>query len=602
MQSNLTVLKLIRINEGALIKMMWNETYQKWCQTEGLAEEVVQDLAYLKTRPDQLKEAFYAPLEFGTAGIRGKLGAGINRINRYTIRQVSEGLARYIGSLGQYNKERGVVIAYDSRYYSKEFGLETAKVLARHQIKVYLFDEMRPTPELSFAVRELNCFAGVMITASHNPRDYNGYKLYGPDGGQLPPKQAEQLTKFVRQVNNPLSVVVAEHSQANPHRLIEMIGPDIDERYLQKVMSVIISPRLIAEYGQELKIVYTPLHGVGKKIITRALAQSGFETIIVEPQQAEGNPDFPTVISPNPEEFTAFKLAVELAENEGAELVVATDPDADRLGVVVRNSKGEYQLLSGNQIAALLVHYLLSNKQHLTTLLPKLTVVKSIVSTNLVNEICKGFNSQVVEVLTGFKFIGEKIAELEKKDESSFLFGFEESYGYLIKPFVRDKDAVQAFILLAEVATYYHSKQETLLDGLESLYQKYGYFKEETLSLTYEGMAGKATIQQLMTFFRHSPMTKIGGVDVVSVSDYQSGLKIELHSGTSSPLDSVRSDVLKYSLVDGSWLAIRPSGTEPKIKCYLGVTGRSEKEASNRLSNLLDAVETLIAGKNKSDR
>ncbi|WEG73933.1 phospho-sugar mutase [Vagococcus intermedius] len=581
--------------------MMWNEIYREWCQVEGLAEEVVKDLAYLKTQPDQLKEAFYAPLEFGTAGIRGRLGAGINRINRYTIRQVSEGLARYIDSFGEGYKAQGVIIAYDSRYYSKEFGLETAKVLARHQIKAYLFDEMRPTPELSFAVRELGCFAGVMITASHNPVAYNGYKIYGPDGGQLPPKQANQLTKFVRQVKNPLEVKVAEHSETSPHQLIEIVGPEIDECYLQKVTSVIMSPQLIAAYGQELKIVYTPLHGVGKKIVTNALARSGFEAVIVEPHQAEGDPAFPTVVSPNPEELTAFELAIALAKKEEAEIVVATDPDADRLGVAVRNGR-EYQLLSGNQIAALLVHYLLINKKEKGTLHPKETVIKSIVSTNLVNEICKEFDSQVIEVLTGFKFIGEKIAELELKDETAFLFGFEESYGYLIKPFVRDKDAIQAFILLAEVTAYYKSRQETLLQGLEKLSQNYGYFKEETLSLTYEGIAGKEHIQTLMSFFRTSSMKTIGGVEVVGVSDYQSGLKIDRRSGTSSSLDSTHSDVLKYYLVDDSWLAIRPSGTEPKIKFYFGVTGSSEKEASNKLIKLLKAIETLIACVPKSNK
>ena len=573
--------------------MSWRKIYEQWSTYENLDESLSQQLAALSDQTDALEDAFYAPLEFGTAGMRGILGPGINRMNIYTIRQATEGLARFIDTQDEDTRKRGVAIAYDSRHLSPEFALEAACTLAQHGIPSYVFESLRPTPELSFAVRHLNTFTGIMITASHNPANYNGYKVYGEDGGQMPPADAAALTTFVREIENPLDIAVLSEEAAKAQGLIHFIGEPVDQAYLAEVKSVTINQPLIDEMGDALKLIYTPLHGTGKMLGERALMQAGFKKFIIEPTQGKADPDFSTVKSPNPEEHSAFEYAIALGEKEGADLLIATDPDADRLGAAIRLPNGEYQVLSGNQIGAILIHYILEAHQTAKTLPKNAVVLKSIVSSELPTAIANSYGVEMMNVLTGFKFIAEKIQQFETDHSHTFMFGFEESYGYLVKPFVRDKDAIQALVLFAEVAAYYKKQGKTLYDALQMIFDTYGYFSEKTISVTMSGQEGSAQIAALMQTFREKAPTHFADVKVIQTEDFKHLTKT-FEDGTVEMLTTPPSDVLKYVLADDSWIAVRPSGTEPKMKFYIGVKADSQVAADEKIEALEAAINEIV--------
>lgn len=573
--------------------MSWRKIYEQWSTYENLDESLSQQLAALSDQTDALEDAFYAPLEFGTAGMRGILGPGINRMNIYTIRQATEGLARFIDTQDEDTRKRGVAIAYDSRHLSPEFALEAACTLAQHGIPSYVFESLRPTPELSFAVRHLNTFTGIMITASHNPANYNGYKVYGEDGGQMPPADAAALTTFVREIENPLDIAVLSEEAAKAQGLIHFIGEPVDQAYLAEIKSVTINQPLIDEMGDALKLIYTPLHGTGKMLGERALMQAGFKKFIIEPTQGKADPDFSTVKSPNPEEHSAFEYAIALGEKEGADLLIATDPDADRLGAAIRLPNGEYQVLSGNQIGAILIHYILEAHQTAKTLPKNAVVLKSIVSSELPTAIANSYGVEMMNVLTGFKFIAEKIQQFETDHSHTFMFGFEESYGYLVKPFVRDKDAIQALVLFAEVAAYYKKQGKTLYDALQMIFDTYGYFSEKTISVTMSGQEGSAQIAALMQTFREKAPTHFADVKVIQTEDFKHLTKT-FEDGTVEMLTTPPSDVLKYVLADDSWIAVRPSGTEPKMKFYIGVKADSQVTADEKIRALEAAINEIV--------
>ena len=571
--------------------MTYQENYQKWLDFAELPDYLRQDLENMdeKTKED----AFYTNLEFGTAGMRGLIGAGTNRINIYVVRQATEGLARLIESKGGNEKERGVAIAYDSRHFSPEFAFESAAVLAKHGIKSYVFESLRPTPELSFAVRHLNCFAGIMITASHNPAPFNGYKVYGEDGGQMPPHDADALTAFIRAIENPFAVEVADVEAEKASGLIEVIGDAIDTEYLKEVKDVNINPALIEEFGKDMKIVYTPLHGTGEMLARRALAQAGFDSVQVVEAQATADPDFSTVKSPNPESQAAFALAEELGRQVGADVLVATDPDADRVGVEVLQKDGSYLNLSGNQIGAIMAKYILEAHKNAGTLPENAALCKSIVSTDLVTKIAESYGATMFNVLTGFKFIAEKIQEFEEKHNHTYMMGFEESFGYLIKPFVRDKDAIQAVLVVAELAAYYRSRGLTLADGIEEIYKEYGYYAEKTISVTLSGVDGAEQIKAIMAKFRDNGPKEFNATTITVVEDFKAQTSTAA-DGTVTALTTPPSDVLKYTLADGSWIAVRPSGTEPKIKFYIAVVGESNEDSQAKISNIEAEINDFV--------
>ncbi|HFV2714691.1 TPA: phospho-sugar mutase [Streptococcus pneumoniae] len=571
--------------------MSYQENYQKWVDFVELPDYLRQDLENMdeKTKED----AFYTNLEFGTAGMRDLVGAGTNRINIYVVRQATEGLARLIESKGGNEKERGVAIAYDSRHFSPEFAFESAAVLAKHGIKSYVFESLRPTPELSFAVRHLNCFAGIMVTASHNPAPFNGYKVYGEDGGQMPPHDADALTTYIRAIENPFAVEVADVETEKASGLIEVIGEAVDVEYLKEVKDVNINPALIEEFGKDMKIVYTPLHGTGEMLARRALAQAGFDSVQVVEAQATADPDFSTVTSPNPESQAAFALAEELGRQVGADVLVATDPDADRVGVEVLQKDGSYLNLSGNQIGAIMAKYILEAHKNAGTLPENAALCKSIVSTDLVTKIAESYGATMFNVLTGFKFIAEKIQEFEEKHNHTYMMGFEESFGYLIKPFVRDKDAIQAVLVVAELAAYYRSRGLTLADGIEEIYKEYGYYAEKTISVTLSGVDGAEQIKAIMAKFRNNAPKEWNATAITVVEDFKAQTAT-VADGTVTNLTTPPSDVLKYTLADGSWIAVRPSGTEPKIKFYIAVVGETNEESQAKIANIEAEINAFV--------
>ncbi|VHF02063.1 phosphoglucomutase [Streptococcus pyogenes] len=571
--------------------MTYTENFQKWLDFEQLPDYLRQELLSMdeKTKED----AFYTNLEFGTAGMRGYIGAGTNRINIYVVRQATEGLAKLIETKGEEAKKRGVAIAYDSRHFSPEFAFESAQVLAQHGIKSYVFEALRPTPELSFAVRHLNAYAGIMVTASHNPAPFNGYKVYGQDGGQLPPADADALTDFIRAIENPFAVELADLDESKSSGLIQVIGEDVDMEYLREVKDVNINQDLINNFGKDMKIVYTPLHGTGEMLTRRALAQAGFESVVVVESQAKADPDFSTVKSPNPESQTAFALAEELGREVDADVLVATDPDADRLGVEIRQPDGSYKNLSGNQIGAIIAKYILEAHKTAGTLPENAALAKSIVSTELVTKIAESYGATMFNVLTGFKFIAEKIQEFEEKHNHTYMFGFEESFGYLIKPFVRDKDAIQAVLLVAEIAAYYRSRGLTLADGIDEIYKEYGYFAEKTISVTLSGVDGAAEIKKIMNKFRENGPKQFNNTDIVLLEDFQKQIATK-NDGTISNLTTPPSNVLKYTLADDSWIAVRPSGTEPKIKFYIATIGDTLDIAQEKIANIEIEINTFV--------
>ena len=571
--------------------MTYQENFKKWLDFAELPDYLRKELEGMdeKTKED----AFYTNLEFGTAGMRGLIGAGTNRINIYVVRQATEGLARLIEEKGDEFKKRGVAIAYDSRHFSPEFAFESAAVLAKHGIKSYVFESLRPTPELSFAVRHLGTFAGIMITASHNPAPFNGYKVYGEDGGQMPPHDADALTDYIRAIENPFAIEVADVEAEKASGLIEVIGDAIDAEYLKEVKDVNINQKLIDEYGKDMKIVYTPLHGTGEMLARRALAQAGFDSVEVVEAQAVADPDFSTVKSPNPESQAAFALAEELGRKVGADVLVATDPDADRVGVEVLQKDGSYLNLSGNQIGAIMAKYILEAHKSAGTLPANAALCKSIVSTDLVTKIAESYGATMFNVLTGFKFIAEKIQEFEEKHNHTYMMGFEESFGYLIKPFVRDKDAIQAVLVVAELAAYYRSRGLTLADGIEEIYKEYGYFAEKTISVTLSGVDGAEQIKAIMAKFRDNGPKEFNATAISVTEDFKAQTSTAA-DGTVTALTTPPSDVLKYTLADGSWIAVRPSGTEPKIKFYIAVVGDNNEDSQAKITAIEAEINAFI--------
>ncbi|MFD1464710.1 phospho-sugar mutase [Lapidilactobacillus mulanensis] len=553
--------------------MSWQENYQLWQDAE-LTPDMKAELVALAGDQDRLVEAFTRPMEFGTAGMRGVMQPGINAMNIYTVRQATEGLALFMDQLGATQKAAGVAISYDSRYHSQEFAYAAAGVLGAHGIKSYVFDSLRPTPELSFTVRHLQTYAGIMITASHNPKQYNGYKIYGPDGGQMPPEEVNQIVAYIEKVTDLFSVKALTQPELRAADLMQLIGEDIDQAYLAKLATVTIRPELIQKVANELSLVYTPLHGTGKMLYDRVFRTAGLTKVAVVPEQAVLDPEFATTPFPNPEFPQTFELAEKLGKETKADLLIATDPDADRLGAAVRQPDGNYHLLTGNQIAALMVNYILAAKQATNQLPADGCIVKSIVSSEFATKVAANYGVETRNVLTGFKYIGEQIEQMETTGKGHFLFGFEESYGYLVKSFVRDKDAMQASVLLAEVAAYYREQGKTMYDGLQELFAKFGYFQEKTVSFDFPGISGQETMANVMKEFRANPVTEVAGVAVTSTEDYQAQTTTAA-DGTVEKLQLPTADVLKYYLADDTWIAVRPSGTEPKIKLYFGVVDES---------------------------
>ena len=571
--------------------MTYQEAYQTWLDFADLPDYLREELVAMdeKTKED----AFYTNLEFGTAGMRGYIGAGTNRINVFVVRQATEGLAKLVESKGEEAKKRGVAIAYDSRHFSPEFAFESAQVLAAHGIKSYVFEGLRPTPELSFAVRHYNAIAGIMVTASHNPKEFNGYKVYGEDGGQMPPADAAALTDYIRAIENPFTVELADLEASKENGLITVLGEETDVKYLEELKDLNINPDLIAEYGKDMKIVYTPLHGTGEMLARRALAQAGFESVQVVEAQATPDPDFSTVASPNPESQAAFALAEELGREVDADVLLATDPDADRVGVEVRQADGSYWNLSGNQIGAIIAKYILEANKQAGTLPANAALAKSIVSTELVTKIAESYGATMFNVLTGFKFIAEKIQEFEEKHNYTYMFGFEESFGYLIKPFVRDKDAIQAVLIVAEIAAYYRSRGMTLADGIDEIFKEYGYFAEKTISVTLSGKDGAEQIKAIMAKFRDNSPEQFNATDIAVFEDFALQTKTD-KDGNVEKLTTPPSDVLKYTLADDSWFAVRPSGTEPKIKFYIATVGETLAEAEEKIANIEKEINEFV--------
>ncbi|WP_182199695.1 phospho-sugar mutase [Paraliobacillus salinarum] len=574
--------------------MDWKSNYERWKNFVELDEELKTQLNEIEGDEKKLEDSFYKELEFGTGGMRGELGPGSNRMNIYTIRKAAEGLARYIEAHGEVAKTRGVVIAYDSRFKSPLFAMESAKTLSHHGIQTYVFDALRPTPELSFAVRYLNAYSGIVITASHNPPEYNGFKVYGSDGGQLPPGPADEVVEKVNEVENELEIAVADEAAIKESGLLQIIGDKVDEAYQQQLQTIVVNPDSIKQVADDFKIVYTPLHGTGNIPVREGLKKMGFKQVEVVAEQELPDPNFSTVKSPNPEEHAAFELAIKQGEKVNADILLATDPDTDRVGVAVKDETGKYQVLTGNQVGALLLHYLITEKKRQGILPNNAIVFKTIVTSEIGRKIADTHGLHIMDTLTGFKFIGEKIKMYKETGEYEFLFGYEESYGYLIGDFARDKDAVQACMLAAEVAVYYKTKGKTLYQGLLEVFEQYGYYYESLQSLTLKGKDGAEQIQSLLTAFRTNPPKEVLGYSVVEIEDYQSSERTYASNGKTETITLPKSNVLKYKLEDGSWFCLRPSGTEPKIKFYFAVNGDTAEATKEKLSQIETEIMTRV--------
>jgi phosphoglucomutase len=558
------------------------KAFERWISFPDLDPTLKEELTKCQHDEKEIEDRFYRHLSFGTAGLRGLIGAGTNRMNHYTVRRASEGFAQYLLDLPG-APEKGVVIGYDSRRGSLDFAREASGVFAHHGIQVYLFDELCPTPVLSFAIRHLGAAGGVMITASHNPAEYNGYKVFAEDGGQISSDTAHHITQQIEQVENELTVPCMPIEEAIETGRLHMIGEVIRSEYTSRLRALSLHPDLTKQMKTPLRIVFTPLHGTGNKPVRRILQELGYDNVYTVPEQEHPDPDFSTVTSPNPEDPRAFDMALARARERDAHLVIGTDPDADRLGVWVRVQKGIYQPLNGNQIGALLLYYLLEQKKQQSCLPDNGAAIKSIVTSDLGRSIAQSYSVTMEETLTGFKYIAAKIEEYEKSGRHTFLFGYEESYGYLAGSFVRDKDAVQAAMLCCEMAAYYHEKGKTLVEVLNNLYQRYGTHREDLFSLTLQGKEGQETITRIMKQLREKPLSDIGGLSVRKCQDYLRGI-----DGLPS------ADVLKYRLEDGSWIAVRPSGTEPKIKFYFSVVADSSDRAKQTLHELQRSIRSLI--------
>lgn len=561
--------------------MSYKERYLEWVKNAYFDEETKQELLNIKDNNKEIEDRFYKDLEFGTAGLRGVIAAGTNRINKYTVRRATYGLANYIiKNTTEEEKNRGVVIAHDNRHMSREFCIETASTLAACGIKAYIFNSLRTTPELSFAIRNLNAISGVVITASHNPPEYNGYKVYWEDGAQVMPDIANAITE---EINSIVDYSIIPTLDDENKDLIIMLDDKQDTDFIEAVKKQVIRKELVNEIGKEFKIVYTPLCGTGNIPIRRALKEVGFENVIVVKEEENPDPNFAGIEYPNPEDQKALDRGINLATEVGADLVIATDPDCDRVGVAVRTLSGEYALLTGNQIGGMLTNYIIESLKEKNELKSNSTLIKTIVTSEFGADIAKSNNIEVLNVLTGFKFIGEKIKLFEENNEKTYLFGYEESYGYLVGTHARDKDGVVASVLISEMAAYYYANGKSLYEGLMDLYEKYGYFKEETISLTLSGIEGLAKINNIMAYFRENEIREINNTKVIEVKDYQKGI------------DSLpKANVLKYFLEDGSWIAIRPSGTEPKLKFYIATKGKTELEVIQNVDGIKADINNMI--------
>ena len=570
------------------------EEYQNWLESPDFDEETKNELKAIKDDEKEIEDRFYKELEFGTAGLRGVIGAGTNRMNKYTVGKATQGLANYI--LKQGTQDKGVAISYDSRKMSKEFSLQTALILNANGIKTYLFENLRPVPELSFTVRELKCTAGVMITASHNPPKYNGYKVYWDDGAQIVAPKDKDIISEVRAVKEYSEIKEISKEEAIQKGLFNVIGKEMDDKYINKLKSLILNPEIVKEQGKNLKVVYTPLHGTGNTVAERLLKEIGIENLYVVPEQKKPDGNFPTVDYPNPEDPKAFKLALELAKKVDADVVLATDPDADRLGIFAKDAKtGEYMTYTGNMSALLIAEYRISQMKEKGNLPEKGMFVTTIVSSDLAKAIAANYSLECFEVLTGFKNIGAVMKrEEEKADGDKYVFGFEESYGCLIGDYARDKDGIAAVMALCEAACYYRSKGETLWDQMNNIYEKYGYYKEAQVSIVLEGAEGAEKIQEMMTNMRNTPIDKIGKYKVLEFKDIDRDYVKDMVTGKESKSGLPKSNVLYYGLEDNSWCCVRPSGTEPKIKLYMGIKGKSAEDATVKLEELKKAMVEIV--------
>ena len=558
----------------------YQNTYQEWLSSQYFDDETKNELLKIQNDEKEIEDRFYKNLEFGTGGLRGVIGAGTNRINKYTVRRATYGLANYIlEKCGEEGKAKGVVIAYDSRYKSEEFSTEAAKTLAACGIKAYIFDSLRPTPQLSFALRHLGCVAGIVITASHNPPEYNGYKVYWTDGGQVCPDIAKEIITEVNKIEDYSKIPTTDSN----NKLIVTLDEDVDRAFCDAVKKQVINQELINKVGKDIKIIFTPIHGTGNLPIRRVLSEVGFKNVSVVKEQEMPDSNFSTVAYPNPEEKEVFDIAIEMAKTDGADIIIGTDPDCDRVGVVVKDNDGEYIVLNGNQVGSLLVDYVMSNKVEEIKEMHNPMIVKTIVTSELGAEIAKSYGVGCVDTLTGFKFIGEKIHQYEEDNSATFIMGYEESYGYLVGTHARDKDGVVSALLISEMAAYYYDKNMTLYEGLQEVYKKYGYYREELQSITLKGIDGMEQIKSIMNTFRTSNIKEIAGIKVAELKDYSQGID-----------NLPKSDVLKFILEDNSWIAVRPSGTEPKIKFYYGCNGAEKEVVDNKLEEIMKYVNDMV--------
>ena len=573
--------------------MKYLEEYKKWCESLEFDEETKKELLGIKDDEKEIEDRFYKELEFGTAGLRGIIGAGTNRMNKYTVGKATQGLANYI--LEQGTEKKGVAISYDSRKMSKEFSMQTALILCANGIKTYLFESLRPVPELSFAIRELQCTAGIMITASHNPPKYNGYKVYWDDGAQIVAPRDKDIIAKVRAVESFSEIKQMSEEEAKNKGLLHFVGKEMDDQYIEKLKSLILNPEIVKEQGKKLKVVYTPLHGTGNMVAERLLKEIGIENLYVVPEQKEPDGNFPTVDYPNPEDPKAFKLALELAKKVDADVVLATDPDADRLGIFAKDSKtGEYKNYTGNMSALLIAEYRISQMKEKGILPKNGMMITTIVSSNLTKAIGEYYGLEVIEVLTGFKNIGAVMRKAEENKDKEYVFGFEESYGCLIGDYARDKDGIAAVMALCEAACYYQSKGKTLWDQMIAIYEKYGYYKETQVSIVREGAEGAEEIKQMMTNTRNKDIEKIGNYKVLTFKDIEKDYVKDMVTGKEGKSGLPKSNVLYYELEDNSWCCIRPSGTEPKIKLYMGIKGKTDEEATKKLEDLKQAMLDVV--------
>ena len=569
--------------------MNYLEEYKKWCESPEFDDETKKELLSIKDNEKEIEDRFYQELEFGTAGLRGVIGAGTNRMNKYTVGKATQGLANYIVEQGV--QDKGVAISYDSRRMSKEFSLQTALILCANGIKAYLFENLRPVPELSFAVRELGCTAGVMITASHNPPKYNGYKVYWDDGAQIVPPMDKDIISKVRSIESFTEIKEISEEEAKAKGLLHIIGKEMDDKYIDVLKKSILNPEIVKKNGKDLKIVYTPLHGTGNTVAERLLKEIGFENVYVVPEQKDPDGNFPTVDYPNPEDPKAFKLALDLAAKVDADVVLATDPDADRLGIFAKDVKtGKYETYTGNMSALLIAEYRISQMKEKGILPSDGMLIKTIVSSNLADAIAKEYNLELIEVLTGFKNIGKVMRTAEENKDKTYVFGFEESYGCLIGDYARDKDGIAAVMALCEAAAYYREQGITLWDQMQNIYKKYGYYKETQVSIVKEGSEGAQIIKDMMTSMRNTPVTEIGNNKVLTFKDIQKDVMKNMVTGEETSTGLPSSNVLYYELENDSWCCVRPSGTEPKIKFYIGVKGTSNEDAESKLESIKTAM------------